>query len=68
MIDFAALPPEINSGRRYAGAGSGPMVGPLSEGVRNELNDLRRQVAELAMERDVLMHAAALWARELIAP
>ena len=26
MIDFAALPPEINSGRMYAGAGSGPML------------------------------------------
>jgi PPE-repeat protein len=25
-MDFAALPPEINSGRMYAGAGPGPMV------------------------------------------
>src|SRR6185312_3310446 len=25
-MDFAALPPEINSGRMYAGPGSGPMV------------------------------------------
>jgi PPE-repeat protein len=25
-VDFAALPPEINSGRLYAGPGSGPMV------------------------------------------
>jgi PPE-repeat protein len=25
--DFAALPPEINSGRMYAGSGSGPMLG-----------------------------------------
>jgi PPE-repeat protein len=25
-VDFAVLPPEINSGRMYAGAGSGPMV------------------------------------------
>jgi hypothetical protein len=32
----------------------------LSESVRDELNDLRKQVAELAMERDVLMRAAAL--------
>src|ERR1700722_2053867 len=24
-MDFAALPPEINSGRMYAGAGSGPI-------------------------------------------
>jgi PPE-repeat protein len=26
MIDFAALPPEINSARMYAGPGSGPML------------------------------------------
>ncbi|OBJ80556.1 PPE family protein [Mycobacterium sp. 1245852.3] len=26
MIDFGALPPEINSGRMYTGAGSAPMV------------------------------------------
>jgi PPE-repeat protein len=36
----------------------------LSESVRDEINDLRRQVAELAMERDVLLRAAALWAKE----
>src|SRR5271166_2380324 len=26
VVDFAALPPEINSGRMYAGAGSGPLL------------------------------------------
>src|SRR5574337_1569980 len=26
LIDFAVLPPEINSGRMYAGAGSGPIM------------------------------------------
>jgi PPE-repeat protein len=26
MLDFAALPPEINSARMYSGAGSGPML------------------------------------------
>jgi PPE-repeat protein len=26
MLDFAALPPEINSGRMYSGAGSAPML------------------------------------------
>ena len=26
VMDFAVLPPEINSGRMYAGAGSGPMI------------------------------------------
>jgi hypothetical protein len=25
-MDFAALPPEVNSGRLYAGPGSGPMI------------------------------------------
>jgi PPE-repeat protein len=25
-MDFAMLPPEINSGRMYAGPGSGPML------------------------------------------
>src|ERR1700744_3821582 len=26
MLDFAALPPEINSARMYSGAGSGPLL------------------------------------------
>ena len=26
MLDFGALPPEVNSGRMYVGAGSGPML------------------------------------------
>src|SRR5271163_3550007 len=26
MLDFGALPPEINSGRMYTGAGSGPLL------------------------------------------
>src|SRR3982074_2624955 len=26
MLDFGALPPEINSGRMYVGAGAGPML------------------------------------------
>lgn len=26
MLDFGALPPEINSGRMYAGPGSGPLL------------------------------------------
>jgi PPE-repeat protein len=29
-MDFAALPPEINSGRMYAGAGSGPMLAAVA--------------------------------------
>ncbi|MGE2817420.1 PPE family protein [Mycobacterium heidelbergense] len=39
-------------------------AGPSREGLREEINDLRKQLAELAMERDVLMRSAALWARE----
>jgi PPE-repeat protein len=38
--------------------------GLLSPNIRDEINDLRRQIAELAMERDVLMRSLALWARE----
>jgi len=26
MLDFGALPPEVNSGRMYLGAGSGPLL------------------------------------------
>ena len=37
--------------------------GTLSENVRAEINDLRKQIAELAVERDVLMRSLALWAR-----
>jgi PPE-repeat protein len=29
-VDFATLPPEVNSGRMYAGAGSGPMLAAAS--------------------------------------
>ena len=38
--------------------------GLLSPNLRDEINDLRKQIAELAMERDVLMRSLALWARE----
>jgi hypothetical protein len=31
--------------------------------VRDEINDLRKQLTDLAMERDVLMRSLALWAR-----
>jgi PPE-repeat protein len=30
MLNFGVLPPEINSGRMYAGAGSGPMLAAAS--------------------------------------
>jgi PPE-repeat protein len=39
VVDFAALPPEINSGRMYAGAGSGPLVAAAAswEALASEL-------------------------------
>jgi PPE-repeat protein len=38
-VDFGALPPEINSGRMYAGAGSGPLLAAAAawEGLASEL-------------------------------
>jgi PPE-repeat protein len=38
-VDFAVLPPEINSGRMYAGAGSGPLVAAAAawDGLASEL-------------------------------
>jgi PPE-repeat protein len=38
-MDFAILPPEINSGRMYAGPGSGPMLAAAAawDGLATEL-------------------------------
>src|SRR5579875_2852280 len=40
MIDWGALPPEINSGRMYAGPGSGPMLAAAAawDGLAAQLN------------------------------
>jgi transposase len=49
----------VNRDRR-ARAGDGG----LSESERDELTRLRKENAELAMERDVLKRSAALWVKE----
>ncbi len=38
--------------------------GQATESLREELSALRKQVADLAMERDVLMRSAAMWAQQ----
>lgn len=53
IFDFGALPPEINSGRMYVGAGSGPLVAAASawDGLAAELSSAvsayRAAIAEL---------------------
>jgi PPE-repeat protein len=40
VVDFGVLPPEINSGRMYAGAGSGPLLAAAAawDGLASELS------------------------------
>lgn len=53
-MDFAMLPPEVNSGRMYAGAGSGPLMAAAAawDGLAAELSSAaasyRGTVTELA--------------------
>jgi hypothetical protein len=42
-MDFAFLPPEINSGRMYDGPGSGPMLPPRRPGTGLPPSCTRRQ-------------------------
>jgi len=70
----AMLPPQV--ARQAAPRPTDPPVGvpygqpavggegQATESLREELSALRKQVADLAMERDVLMRSAAMWAQQ----
>lgn len=44
MLDFGALPPEVNSSRMYAGAGSGPIMASASawQAIASQLDSVAR--------------------------
>lgn len=52
MLDFAALPPEVNSGRMYAGAGAGPLMAAATawDGLASELGSAAASYQGLVSE------------------
>lgn len=52
MVDFAALPPEVNSTRIYAGAGAGPLVAAATawDGLASELTSVARSYQGVVSE------------------
>jgi transposase len=59
-INAGTLGNWVNADKRRRGDGSGV----LSEDERAELARLRRENAELAMERDVFKRSVALWVKD----
>jgi transposase len=60
LINDGTLGNWVNADRRRRGDGTGA----LSEDERAELARLRKENAELAMERDVLKRSVALWVKD----
>ena len=51
-MDFATLPPELNSGRMYAGPGAGPMLAAAAawNALAAELSTAERPTARMIAE------------------